>query len=47
MTGRDNFEAVLKKVLKVSKTEMQRRLDAEKTAKTSVSRVPASSGAKA
>lgn len=47
MTERDNFNAVLKQVLKVSKTEIQRRLDAEKAAKPSASRVPAAPGAKA
>ncbi len=43
MTGQENFTAVLKKVLSVSKVELQKRLDAEKAAKSgSSSRVPVS-----
>ena len=41
MTGKENFQAVLKQVLKVSKPEMDRRLAEEKRAKTATSsRVP-------
>jgi len=35
MTERQNFEAGLKKILSVSKEELQRRLDAEKNARPS------------
>ena len=42
MTGKENFQAVLKQVLKVSKPEMDRRLAEEKRSKTSTaSRAPA------
>lgn len=36
----DRFDNLMKRVVTVSKTELQRRIDAERTAKTSVSRVP-------
>jgi len=42
ITEKENFQALLKKVLKVTKPEIQRRLEAEKKAKPS-SRVPAAS----
>jgi hypothetical protein len=43
MTEQENFTAVLKKVLTVSKAELQRRLDAEKATKSGSSvRVPVS-----
>jgi len=41
MTGKENFQTVLKQVLTVSKTELQRRLAEEKAAKSgSSARVP-------
>jgi hypothetical protein len=47
MTERENFDKAMKKILSVSKAELQRRLEAEKakkrTSKPSASRVPASS----
>jgi hypothetical protein len=47
MTEREKFDAAMKKVLSVSKQELQRRLDQEKvekrSPKASSSRVPASS----
>jgi len=39
----DRFDNLMRRVVTVSKTELQRRIDAERTAKTSVSRVPAAS----
>jgi hypothetical protein len=42
MTERDKFDATMKKILSVSKTELQRRIEAEKKSKTS-SPSPASS----
>jgi len=36
MTEKEKFDATMKKVLSVSKQELQRRLEAEKKAKTSV-----------
>jgi hypothetical protein len=39
MTDGAKFDAAMKKILSVSKVELQRRLDAEKAAKL-VSRVP-------
>jgi hypothetical protein len=42
MTDGDRFDAAMKKILSVSKVELQRRLDAEKAAKAASSR--ASSG---
>jgi hypothetical protein len=39
----DRFNRTMKKVLKMSKKELDKRLAAEKKSKTSVSRVPASS----
>lgn len=38
MTERENFDAAMKKILSVSKIELQRRLDAEKAAKAASSR---------
>jgi hypothetical protein len=46
MSEKDNFDAAMRKILKVSKTELQRRLEREKTEKrtpTSASRVPGAS----
>jgi len=42
MTERERFDATLKKVLSVSKAELQRRIDEEKRKhpKSSASRVP-------
>jgi hypothetical protein len=40
---REQFDQTMKKILSVSKQELQRRLEAEKQAKASVSRAPASS----
>lgn len=37
MTEKENFQAVLKQVLKISKPEMQRRLEEEKRSKTATS----------
>ena len=42
MTEKQNLDTAMKKILSVSKEELQRRIDAEKKAKAS-SRVPASS----
>jgi hypothetical protein len=39
----EKFNSTMKKVLSVSKQELQRRLEREKQAKSSVSRAPASS----
>jgi hypothetical protein len=39
MTEKETFDAVMKKVLSVSKQELQRRLEAEKAAKAASSRV--------
>jgi hypothetical protein len=39
MTERDKFDAAMKKILSVSKQELQRRLEAEKAAKKASSRV--------
>jgi hypothetical protein len=38
MTERQNFEAGMKKILSVSKEELQRRMEAEKAAKQASSR---------
>jgi hypothetical protein len=35
-----NFDAAMRKILKVSPEEIKRRIDAERTAKPSASRVP-------
>jgi hypothetical protein len=45
MTERENFDKAMKKILSVSKVELQRRLEEEKRnkPKPSSSRVPASS----
>ncbi len=44
MTERENLDQAMRKILTVSKAELQRRIDAEKAAKkASVSRVPVSS----
>jgi hypothetical protein len=43
MTEQQAFDQAMKKILSVSKAELQRRLEAEKRAKISVSRVPAAS----
>jgi hypothetical protein len=39
----ENFNRTMKKVLKMSKEELNKRLEAEKRLKASVSRVPAAS----
>jgi hypothetical protein len=39
MTEKETFDAAMKKILSVSKQELQRRLEAEKAAKTPSSRV--------
>ena len=39
MTDREKFEAAMKKILSVSKAELQRRLDAEKAAKAQRKRI--------
>jgi hypothetical protein len=39
----EKFDATMKKILSISKQELQRRLEAEKKTKPSSSRVPASS----
>lgn len=39
MTERENFDAAMKKILSVSKVELQRRLDAEKAAKAKRKRI--------
>jgi hypothetical protein len=41
MTEKETFDAAMKKILSVSKQELQRRLEAEKAAKTASSRVHA------
>jgi len=42
MTEKQNFDAAMKKILSVSKTELQRRIEATKRKpKTRASRVPA------
>ncbi len=38
MTEREAFDATMKKILSVSKVELQRRLEAEKKAKAKTSR---------
>jgi hypothetical protein len=43
MTEREKFDAAMKKILSVSKVELQRRLEEEKKSKTSSSPSPASS----
>jgi hypothetical protein len=40
-TEQQAFDRTMKKILSVSKQELQRRLDAEKSAKASSSHVPA------
>jgi hypothetical protein len=42
MTEKETFDAVMKKVLSVSKTELQKRLNAEKKRKRAASHGPAS-----
>jgi hypothetical protein len=39
MTEREKFDAAMKKILSVSKVELQRRLDAEKAAKAKTKRI--------
>jgi hypothetical protein len=39
MTEKEAFDATMKKILSVSKVELQRRLDAEKAAKAASSHV--------
>ena len=39
MTDREKFEAAMKKILSVSKAELQLRLDAEKAAKAQRKRI--------
>ena len=41
MTEKEAFDATMKKVLSVSKAELQKRLKAEKKRKSASSRVPA------
>jgi len=43
MTEKETLDAAMKKILSVSKMELQRRMEAEKRSKTFASRVPASS----
>jgi hypothetical protein len=43
MTEKEAFDATMKKVLSVSKAELQKRLKAEKKRKSASSRVPAAS----
>jgi hypothetical protein len=43
-TERERFDSAMKKILSVSKVELQRRLDAEKAAKAASSRVRAGKG---
>jgi hypothetical protein len=38
----ERFDAAMKKILSVSKTELQRRMQAEKQSKATASRAPAS-----
>jgi hypothetical protein len=40
MTEKETFDAVMKKVLSVSKVELQKRLKAEKKRKSASSRAP-------
>ena len=40
MTEKETFDAVMKKVLSVSKAELQKRLKAEKKRKSASSRAP-------
>jgi hypothetical protein len=47
MTEKETFDAVMKKVLSVSKTELQKRLKAEKKRKSAASHGPAASRQKA
>jgi hypothetical protein len=47
MTEKETFDAVMKKVLSVSKIELQKRLKAEKKRKSASSRVPVASRQKA
>jgi len=47
MTEKQNLDAAMKKILSISKTELQRRIEQEKRSKTSASPSPVSSGAKA
>jgi hypothetical protein len=42
-TESEKFDATMKKVLSISKVELQKRLDVEKKSKPISSRVPASS----
>jgi hypothetical protein len=44
MTERENFDRAMKKILSVSKIELQRRLDAEKVAKAASSRASSGKG---
>jgi len=44
MTEREKFDAAMKKILSVSKVELQRRLDAEKAAKAASSRASGGKG---
>jgi hypothetical protein len=39
MTDKQNLDAAMKKILSVSKTELQRRIDADKAAKKAASPV--------
>jgi hypothetical protein len=39
MTEKEKFDATMKKILSVSKQELQRRLEAEKKAKTKSKRI--------
>jgi hypothetical protein len=41
MTEKETFDKAMKKILSVSKVELQRRLKAEKKRKSASSRVPA------
>ena len=43
MTEREKFDQAMRKILSVSKAEMQRRMEAERNAKASASPGPASS----
>lgn len=43
MTEKETFDAVMKKVLSVSKKELDKRLKAEKKRKRAASRAPAAS----
>lgn len=44
MTERENFDAAMKKILSVSKEELQRRMEAEKASKQASSRARADKG---